>query len=293
MTHKFLFAVWLLAALSYFSPGAAHAVRVTDDRQVVIEFARAPARVVSLLPSLTESVCALGHCARLVGVDRHSNHPPEVQALPQLGGGIEPDIEAIARLRPDVVLLASSSRAAARLESLGIVVLALEPRQRADVRRVLETLQIVLGETTGSSAERLWSEIEAGARAAAASLPAHARQAPVYVEVGRGPYAAGEASFIGETLTQLGVRNIVPASLGPFPLLNPEFVVRANPGVLIFTSTGESEVGGYPGWSRLKAVRENRICRFGKQQADVIVRPGPRLAEAARILAACIEKAAR
>lgn len=285
-------AVWF-AVIAAFVFGGAHAVPVTDDRGIAVEFAHPPQRVVSLLPSLTESVCALGHCSRLVGIDRYSNHPASVMSLPQLGSGIEPDIEGIVALRPDVVLLASSSRAAARLEALGIRVLALEPKNQADVRRVLNLLETLLGEKPGAGAAQLWADIEAGMRASAGSLSARARGASVYFEVGRGPYAAGEASFIGETLTRLGVKNVVPAALGPFPLLNPEFVVRADPGVMMFSSTSDMLAGAYPGWNRLKAMREKRICRFDAQQADVLVRPGPRLAEAARMLAACLESATR
>jgi iron complex transport system substrate-binding protein len=271
----------------------ASAVAITDDRQRVVEIAKEPKRIVSLLPSLTETVCALGHCAKLVGVDRYSNHPAQVSALPRLGSGIEPDIEAIVRLRPDVVLLAASSRVAARLESLGLLVVVLEPRSRADVQRVFQTLEKTLGSVPGMGAADMWSAIEVDTQAIANGLPARARHAKVYFEVGRGPYAASESSFIGETLAQLGVNNVVPASLGPFPLINPEFVVRADPDVMMFSSTSEVGVGVYPGWNRLKAVREQRICRFDKGQADVLVRPGPRLAQAARILAICLESATR
>ncbi len=285
--------LFLLALLSAFAVNAAHATAITDDRDITVSFVQPPQRIVSLLPSLTESVCALGHCSRLVGVDRYSNHPAQVKALPQLGSGIEPNIEGIVRLRPDVVLLASSSRAATRLESLGIRVLALEPKNQADVRRVLNGLELALGQAMGSSAAGLWASMEADMRSAAASMPARARSVSVYFEVGRGPYAAGEASFIGELLLQLGVKNIVPASLGPFPLLNPEFVVRADPNVMMFSSTSDMAAGAYPGWNQLKAMRDKRICRFDERQADVLVRPGPRLGEAARILAACLESATR
>jgi iron complex transport system substrate-binding protein len=286
---------WLawLFVLAALACAAARAAELGDDRGRNLVFAQPPQRIVSLLPSLTESVCALGHCDRLVGVDRYSNYPAQVKTLPQLGGGIEPHIEAIVRLRPDVVLLASSSRAAARLESLGIRVLALEPKNQADVRRVLNALESALGKSPGVSAADVWSEIESGIQAASASLPARARQARVYFEVGRGPYAAGEASFIGEMLTRLGVTNIVPARLGPFPLLNPEFVARAEPDVMMFSSSSDMAAGAYPGWDRLKAMREKRICRFDDRQADMLVRPGPRLGEAARILAACLESATR
>ena len=73
------------------------------------ESAQPPQRVISLLPSLTESVCALGACERLVGADRYSNWPESVQRLPKVGGGVDPNIESIVALRPDVVLASASS----------------------------------------------------------------------------------------------------------------------------------------------------------------------------------------
>ena len=93
---------------------AAQPVQLTDDRGRSIALAQPPRRIVSLLPSLTESVCALGQCARLVGVDRYSNWPDSIASLPRVGGGLDPSIEAVVALRPDVVLMATSSRSAAR-----------------------------------------------------------------------------------------------------------------------------------------------------------------------------------
>lgn len=111
----------------------AQSVQLTDDRGRTITLAQPPRRIVSLLPSLTESVCALGQCARLVGVDRYSNWPDSIANLPRVGGGLDPSIEAVVALRPDVVLMATSSRGAARLEALGVTVVALEPKTHADV----------------------------------------------------------------------------------------------------------------------------------------------------------------
>ena len=111
----------------------------------------------------------------------------------------------------------------------------------------------------------------------------------MYFEVNRGPYAAGESSFIGETLARLGVKNVVPASLGPFPRLNPEFVVRANPDVIMVGNRSMQAMASYPGWGSIKAVKERRICAFGVDESDVVVRPGPRMAEAARLMARCLE----
>ncbi len=270
----------------------AHALQLTDDRGVSVTLTQVPQRIVSLLPSLTESVCGLEQCHRLVGVDRYSNYPESVRRLPVLGGGIDPNIEGIVALKPDVVLVASSSRAASRLEALGIKVVALEPKTHADVRRVLKKLSMVLG-LPEEGADSMWRTIDSSVSAAAQSLSPKAKNVRVYFEVSRGPYAAGEASFIGETLKRLGVRNVVPAALGPFPKLNPEFVVRANPDIIMIGNRSMMAMVPYPGWASIKAVKEQRICVFGVGDSDVVVRPGPRMAEAARIMAKCLEDMAR
>jgi len=121
----------LLAALCLAS--AAHAgITVQDDRGRQIEMPAPPQRIVSLLPSLTESVCALRACARLVGVDRFSNWPHSVRKLPQLGGLEDTQIERLVALKPDVVLVAESSRAIDRLEALGLRVVVLQPKNLQD-----------------------------------------------------------------------------------------------------------------------------------------------------------------
>ena len=264
----------------------AQAIDITDQRGVTVTLLRPPQRIVSLLPSLTESVCALGACDRLVGVDRYSNSPESVRTLVQVGGGIDPNVEAIVALRPDVVLLAKSSRATQRLEALGLKVLTLEPKNHADVRYVLDQLGVVLG---SGDAQRVWRGIDAGVAAAAQSLPASVKRTRVYFEVNSTPYAAGESSFIGETLTRLGAKNIVPAALGPFPKLNPEYVVRANPDVIMVSQRSGQGLEQRPGWAGIRAVREGRICRFNPDDSDVLVRPGPRMAEAARLMAQCLQ----
>ena len=274
-----------LAALAWLCATAAQALQVTDDRGVMLSFSQPPQRIVSLLPSLAETVCELGHCGRLVGVDRYTNYPASLQKLPQVGGGLDPNIEAIVALKPDVVLMAKSSRAAERLEALGIQVMALEPKTYADVQRVMLKLGQLL---EVPDAQRVWRAIDAGVSAAAQSLPEQVRGTRVYFEVNQGPYAASEASFIGETLIRLGVKNIVPAKLGPFPKLNPEYIVRANPDLIMVGQGSADGLTQRPGWHSIRAVRERRVCIFPAEQANVLVRPGPRMAEAARLMAQCL-----
>ena len=279
----------LICLTLMFFAALAHAYDVTDDTGVVVHFEQPPQRIVSLLPSLAETVCALGQCARLVGVDRYSDYPVSLKKLPQVGGGLDPNIEAVVALRPDVVLMATSSRASEQLRTLGIRVLSLEPKTHADVQRVMLKIGQVLGVADAAS---IWRTMDAAVSAAAQSRPASARATRVYFEVNQGPYAAGESSFIGETLTRLGVKNIVPAALGPFPKLNPEFIVRANPDVIMI---GERSAGGLtqrPGWHSVRAVRENRLCIFSTEQANALVRPGPRMAEGARLMARCLAEKA-
>ncbi|MCO5109652.1 MAG: helical backbone metal receptor [Burkholderiaceae bacterium] len=278
-------AVLLALVLAMATLAQAEPMQVVDDTGRTVTLSRTPQRIVSLLPSLTETVCALGACERLVGVDRYSNWPASVVPLQGVGGGMDPNIEAIVALRPDVVLMATSSRAQARLESLGLKVVALEPKTYADVQRVLGKVGQVLGV---QDAQRIWRVIDAGVQAAAQSVPPTARGARVYFEVNSGPYAAGQASFIGETLARLGAGNIVSASLGPFPKINPEFVVRADPDLIMVGARSADSLAARPGWAQMRAVREGRLCRFDAAQSDVLIRPGPRMAEAARLMAACL-----
>lgn len=261
-------------------------VELVDDRGTRITLAAPPRRIVSLLPSLTETVCALGACERLVAVDTYSNWPESVRALPHVGGIDDAQVESIVALRPDLVLAATSTRAVARLESLGLKVAALEPRTLEDFRRVVGQLDQVLGTARGPA---LLQGVDAGLAAAAAALDPAQRGMRVYFEVSSVPYAAGEASFIGQMLARIGAANVVPAAMGPFPKLNPEFVVRADPQVIMVSDRASGALSLRPGWSGIRAVREGRVCQFTPGQSDVLVRPGPRMAEGARLMVACLQ----
>ena len=269
----------------------AQAVTVRDDRQQDVVIAKPPERIVSLLPSLTETVCALGQCHKLVGLDRYSNWPESVRQLPRMGGGLDPSIEAVLAQRPDLILMATSARGAERFESLGLNVLVLEPRTHADAQRVLHKVAQALGVHKAQS-DAVWRQIDAGVDAAAQSLPPRAKGQKIYVEVSPAPYGASESSFIGETLTRLGMRNILPASLGPFPKINPEFVVRAQPDVIMAGDSSRASMVQRPGWSQLKAIQSGKVCAFSPEESDMLVRAGPRMAEGARLMAQCLQRTA-
>jgi iron complex transport system substrate-binding protein len=262
------------------------AVIVVDDRGVSVTLPAPPQRIVTLLPSLTETVCELGACARIVGTDRYSNYPVSIAKVAKTGGLDDANVELIAALKPDVVLLAMSSRVTDRLEALGLKVLALEPKTYADVRRVMGKVGQVLGQE--AAGERLWRELEAKVSLAAQTVPASMRGISVYYEVDSSPYAAGESSFIGQLLSNVGLVNIVPTKLGPFPKLNPEYVVRADPEVIMLSAKNAASMPARPGWDRIRAVKNQRICAFTAAQGDVLSRPGPRMGESAQIMAACL-----
>jgi iron complex transport system substrate-binding protein len=280
---KFL---WLWLSLLYLPQGAYCAVTVPDQRGMFLVLEKTPERIVSLLPSLTESVCALGACGKLVGTDRFSNTPPAVLALPKLGGIDDVQIERIVQLHPDVVLAAPFTRAIDRLEQLGLKVLVIDSNSHGDVHRSLSTLAQMLG--VPLQAKKIWDTIERDLQSARAKVPLALMGKRVYFEIDASIYAAGQASFIGQTLARLGLGNIVPATLGPFPKLNPEFVVRAQPDIVMAVESGLASMHERPGWSQLRALQNGRTCGFSSEHYELLIRPGPRLGEAAHQLAFCL-----
>lgn len=265
---------------------AAQAIVVRDDRGTEHHLPGPPQRIVSMLPSLTETAWVLGAGRRLVGTDRYSDWPAEVQRLPHLGGLDDAQIEAIVALKPDLVLASTASRALDRLEALGLTVVRLKSDSHADVRRSLDVVARVLG--TPDEGRRVWDRLQREIDAAAARVPPALRGRRVYFEIGGGPYAAGTTSFIGETLARLGLVNVVPAELGPFPKLNPEFIVRARPELIMGVAREQAALVQRPGWQALPAIRDQRLCGFDNARYDMLVRPGPRLGEAAALLADCL-----
>ena len=265
------------------------AYTVTDAVGKQVRFEQQPQRIVTLLPSLAETVCALGACARIVGRDRYTVWPPElVQRVPDVGGGLDPSVEAIVALRPDVVLVSSSSRVSDRLRSLGLRVVVLEPKTLSQVRDVLRIVGQVLG-LPPAQAQQVWQKMDASISQTAAQIPARLHGKRLYFEVSRGPYAAGASSYLGELITRMGLGNIVDKSMGPFPKLNPEFVVLKNPDFILVGDRSAGEMQLYPGWKNLAAVKNEQFCLFTTEQIDALIHPGPRMDESARLISACVQ----
>jgi iron complex transport system substrate-binding protein len=293
MARGAVLACVMACMLSARSPAAeAGAWVVRDALQRDIGFTQVPRRIITLLPSLTETVCALGACEHLIATDRFSDWPAQVQALPKTGGLDDASVELIVSLKPDLVLLARSQRITERLHDLGVATFALNTQSYADIGRTVQLVgQILQAPARATALEQSINATvdDIGARATAAR---HGAPLAVYFEVDRGPYAAGPGSFIGELLTRLGTRNIVTPDLGPFPKLNPEYVVRHNPDVIFISPAEAPHLAERPGWDTIRAVRERRLCSFEPVVRDTIVRPGPRVGDGMRALAACLARTA-
>ena len=263
---------------------------VVDDlgREVVLE--AVPQRIVAMVPTHTETVCALGACDRLVGVDTFSNVPARVSRLPDLGSAFDADLEALIALEPDLVLTDEYSGLAEALAPLGIPVYAGTPQTVAEVWRTTEALATLLG--LESEAALLVGRTQGRVEALAASV-AGLPTPRVFVELDATPYSVGPGSYLGELLTLAGADNIVPAGLGDFPQVDPELVVAEDPEVVILLDApfGESAetVAARPGWGAIAALQGGAVIELDQAGVDLLTRAGPRLADALELLIGLLE----
>jgi iron complex transport system substrate-binding protein len=260
---------------------ASFPVTVRDDlgRDVVVP--REPLRIVSLLPSHTETLYALGVGDRLVARDDFSDYPEQAKAVPAVGGIYDASIEAIVALLPDLVLTAGFASQPAALERAGLVVWAGSSESYDDAFATFEAIGRLTGREDAARA------LEGRVRADVAAEEARAARSPrvrVYYEIDASPYAASASSFLGVLLAKAGGDDIVPGKLGPFPQIDPELVLDADPDVILGATL--DDVRARPGWSRLRAVQSGRASSLSPAERSVVARPGPRMAEAVRILSA-------
>jgi iron complex transport system substrate-binding protein len=242
----------------------------------------APGRVVTLTPSATRLVAALGAADRLVGVDRYSAAAGEVPPLPSVGDFLAPNVEAIAKLRPDLVILdAVQNKARASLEPLGIAVLSIEMHSIADVRRALGEVGRALGTAERSAAAI--AEIDRALEAAASRAANRSSRPRVLWVMDRQPgaladiVAAGPGSFASELLEAVGADN---AMVGPvrYPKLSRESLIKIAPAVVIDASGAAAE--SMAAWSRLE-LGAAAAWRAVPTSVDLAT-PGPGVAAALR-----------
>jgi iron complex transport system substrate-binding protein len=234
-----------------------------------------PARVISLAPSLTDTVLALGEGARLVGVTRY-DVAPQVKDLPRVGGFLDPSPEAVLGLRPDLVLWltdAGAWPAVRRIAELGVPVLAVPVVGVPDVLRSARLLGQALGNP--AAGERLAGELEAAIAAAGREVASRPRRRVLLV-IGREPLVvAGPGSYPDALLRICGGENVATGDR-PWPVYPLERAVGSNPDLVIDAAVNEPP-DGISRLSAIPAVRAGRVVRLGSDDA---LRPGPRLVRA-------------
>ena len=255
-----------------------------------------PQRIVSLAPSLTETLFALGVGDRVVGVTRYCSHPPAVRGLPRVGGHLDPNIEAIVSLAPDlVVLIPSGESNARRLQGLGVRVLQVDQH---DVASLLDSISVLAaacgvedrGVLLRADIERRLASIAAAVDGTTPLRTVVAVGHDISGGVVRSVWAAGPDTFYSGVLEIAGGVNAVTGDVVRYPELTREGLMALDPDVVLDVVAGVEErrreldeiASGWRGLTELRAVREDRVRVL---EGDLMVVPGPRLPEMVREVA--------
>ena len=268
------------------------AVAATDDLGRRVELAAPAERVVALLPAATDALFALGAGERVVGRTRY-DEASHLAHLPSVGGGLDPNLEALVALRPDLVVAWESptgSKVRGQLESIGIPVFAAATRDTLAIFRMIDGLGRLVG--MPQSADSLARSIRAQLDSVRAAVPPGPRPSVLYV-VGVDPVmVAGTANFIAELIEVAGGRpvEISAERQGVSPQVSLEALVRLQPDVLILPvgddpANSLERLRSAPGWRELAAVREGRVAEIPTR----LVLPGPGIGEIARRLRAILD----
>lgn len=248
-----------------------------------------PRRIVSLAPSITETVFALGFGSRLVGVTTYCNYPPEARNIPKVGGFVSPSLEVIVSMRPDLVLGVSGATdpvKAKEMERFGFKVKLLSLASVSDILNSIKTIARLLGsaeagESVVKNIIRQFNSVK--------SRIAGAPRRPTLLAVGIRPLVAvGGKNYLNELITLAGGQNIAGNTDQPWLNLPDEYVVAKAPQVIIEAGMGSEQGESTNHWGDLEsipAVREHQVYAY---QSDKILRPGPRIGEGLKEIARLI-----
>lgn len=298
--HLTIFAIGLAAALVATVAGAVDGGSAAGPFPVTITagngkvtVAKQPRRIISLSPTATETLFAIGAGSQVIAVDDQSDYP---KAAPRTTlSGFIPNVEAIAAYAPDLVVIAYDPKGlSGALERLGIpVVLHDAPRTFKGAYQQIRQLGLVSGRSgqAGRVIKRMKARIGRlvkVSRDTAAGLS-------VFHELSPDLYSVSSASFVGQVYTVLGLENIADAADGSrsgFPQLSAEYVVAQSPDLIVLADTvccaqNASTVAARPGWERIKAVRSGSVVRIDDSLAS---RWGPRLVNFFRAMATAIAR---
>jgi iron complex transport system substrate-binding protein len=262
---------------------------------LVASIARAapPQRIISLAPSITEILFALGVGDRVVGVSTYCDYPPEATRVDRIGTFLQPNVERILAKRPDLVIgvPSPSNRAPVeRLEDLGLHVLIVDPERIAAIEAAIHTIAGAVG--VPAAGDKLVADMQREIDAVTARLDGAPRRS-VLMLVGRSPFiAAGAGTYQDELITLAHGDNLAAPTAEAWPTVNLEYIVARAPQVIIDASMGSEEapdhdaaLAFWSGFPAIPAVRDRRIYGY---RAYELLRPGPRapatLARVARFI---------
>ena len=247
-------------------------------------------RIVSLAPNATEILFELGAGDRVVGVTTACNYPPRVRSLPKVGGFMDSSFEAIVQLKPDLVVTAVEATRPGLLDKLArvpIAVLAVPTRTTSEIKAGVEKIAQVIGVPQRA---RSWIESTQSGIARVQERVGDVRPRRVLFVVGHDPLAiAGGGTFIDELIQIAGGLNVAKDAATPYPSWPLEQVILSDPEVILETAMSmpdhEAALRFWSRWPSIAAVREDRVLSLVD---DALVRPGPRIVQAAERLAAVI-----
>ncbi len=286
-----LFALTLAACAPAVPSKDAAGITLTDGLGREVQLESAAQRVVSLAPSNTEILFALGAGDKVVGRDEVSDYPAEALALPTVGGWSGFSAEAIVALKPDLVLAAeiNSPELVAELEGLGLTVYYLSNP------KTLEELYVnieIVATLTGRDATKLTDSLKARVSAVDEKIMPLSYHPSVFYEVDATdpskPYSVGPGTFIHLLINRAGGANAVELAgiTDPYPQISLEQLVIAPPDIIILGDSmwgvSAEAVAARPGWDTLKAVVDGKIFPFDD---NLVSRPGPRLIDGLEALA--------
>jgi iron complex transport system substrate-binding protein len=245
-----------------------------------VAIAKRPDRIVSLSPTATEMLFALGAGDQVVAVDDNSNYPPEAPMTDL--SGYEPNVEAIARFDPDLVVAASDPGDLAKsLSALGVPVI-LDPAAGTldDSYTQIEQLGVATGHV--AEAAQVVAEMRSEIGALVDEMPEFDEPVTFYHELDQTHYSVTSKTFIGQIYGLVGLRNIADQARGAapdYPQLSAEFIIKADPDIIFLADTkccdqSATTVARRPGWDHISAVRTGAIVELDD---DVASRWGPRI----------------
>ena len=281
-TGKLARTLVLIVVVLGFAAVSRPARHVTDQTGRSVEIPDRPERLVSLAPSITETLFALGLGDKVVGDTDYCEYPPEARSKPHIGPILNPNLERIVALKPDLVLgsrEANRIETAAQLERLGIPVYGVTAQTVDGTLSSIEDLGEVLGH--GIEALQLVGELRERIKRVEQRIAHRPKPKVLFVVWYRPLTTAGSRSFVADVVRRAGGASISDDLSGEWPRMSLEEALRRDPDVILFPhaesfAPSVADLAALPGWKDLRAVKEHRLYLV----SDSIIRPSPRLVDA-------------